>query len=107
MKTRNLTFSKADNAIHLGQAYFNLDFLSVYQKGSTQSISVCLSPSRPFLVTHRPPWFILFHFLSSADLSLSAPLQNYISGGDPQAATVVSSLVMPPRAGLGIRVIIK
>jgi len=41
MKTRNLTSSKADNAIHLRQAYFTLDFLSVYQTGSTQSISVC------------------------------------------------------------------
>ena len=41
MKTRNLTSSKPDNAIHLGQAYFNLDFLSVYQTDSTQSISVC------------------------------------------------------------------
>jgi len=41
MKTRNLTSSKTDNAIHLGQAYFILDFLSLYQTDSTQSISVC------------------------------------------------------------------
>jgi hypothetical protein len=99
MKTRSLTSSKADGAIHLGQAYFTISsrtsFLCTRQEACSPYESVPFTSSSSYQPTTPA------YPLSLSLLSLPAPLQNYISGGDPQASTVVSSPAMPPSEGRG------